>query len=302
MAARKLPIRGVVGAFCALVWCGPALAWGDEGHRVVGLVAKRFLDSPARAGVDALLADDPDTLTAPDLASRTTWADRWRDSDRHTTGRRYEATRAWHFTGARIAGPDPGAVCSGHPPPPAGTPASEGPAQDCVVNKVEQFAAELADAASPRAQRVLALKYLLHFVGDLHQPLHAAGNHDRGGNDTLVLHPPDAAAESLHAYWDTTAVRRIGGDPAHVADALAADFADRRAVWSGGTPRDWAAEAAGVARDVAYRLPPAAGSDARGRPIHRLSETYEHAAVASAREQLAKAGFRLAALLNAALR
>lgn len=302
MATRKPPIWTVAGALCALVWCGPALAWGDEGHRVVGLVAERFLDPSARAGVDALLAADADALTAPDFASRTTWADRWRDLDRHTTGRRYEATRAWHFTGAQIAGPDPGAVCSGSPQPPAGTPASEGPARDCVVNKAEQFAAELADAALPRGQHVLALKYLLHLVGDLHQPLHAAGNHDRGGNETLVLHGPDAAAESLHAYWDNTAVRRIGGDPARVADALAADFADRRAAWSGGAPREWAAEAAGVARDVAYRLPPAAGSDARGRPIHRLSEDYERAAAASAREQLAKAGFRLAALLNAALR
>ena len=170
MATREFSVWTVAGAACALVWCGPAHAWGDEGHRVVGLLAERFLEPRARAEVDALLAADSDALTAPDFASRTTWADRWRDSDRGTTGQRYRATRAWHFTDAQIAGPDPDTVCSGYPPLPAGTPASEGPAQDCVVNKVEQFAAELADAAPPRAERGPALKYLLHLVGDLHQP------------------------------------------------------------------------------------------------------------------------------------
>src|SRR4051812_46163207 len=80
----------------------PVLAWGDEGHRVVGQMALPLLTPQARAQVDALLAADADTLTAPDFVSRTTWADRWRDSDRNGTKVRYNATEAWHFADVEL--------------------------------------------------------------------------------------------------------------------------------------------------------------------------------------------------------
>jgi S1/P1 Nuclease/AefR-like transcriptional repressor, C-terminal domain len=92
-------------------------------------------------------------------------------------------------------------ACFSHPPLPPGILASKGPPRACVVDKVDQFAAELANPAIGDSERLLALKFLLHFVGDLHQPLHAADDHDAGGTKELVtaegFHPGN-----LHRYWD----------------------------------------------------------------------------------------------------
>ncbi|MBY0253292.1 MAG: S1/P1 nuclease [Methylobacterium organophilum] len=277
-------------------------AWGDEGHRIVGRIALPLLTPAARRQVDALLAADTDTLTAPDFVSRTTWADRWRDSDRNGGKVRYNATEAWHFVDIELTKPDLSAACFGFPTPPSDAPSSAGPAQDCVLDKVKQFAAELADPGQPQAERILALKYLLHFTGDLHQPLHAADNHDRGGNDVLILYERRHVASKLHAYWDTAVVERNGRDEAKAADELATAFADQRAAWQQGRPDDWAQESFAAARDVAYALPGTTVPDERGTPAYRLDAAYEDRAEATARIQLTRAGFRLATLLNAALR
>ena len=278
-----------------------ARAWGDEGHRIIGRIALPLLTPQARARVDALLAADTDTLTAPDFVSRTTWADRWRDSDRNSTKIRYTATQQWHFVDIELTKPDISEACAG-PDLPAGTPASAGPAQDCVLDKVQQFAAEIAAPETSQAERILALKYLLHFTGDLHQPLHAADNHDRGGNDVLVLFGRHRVASKLHAYWDTAVVERIGRDEDAVASELAASYADRRAGWEQGQPAEWAQESFAAARDVAYALPTSTVPDEHGTPAYVLDEAYGMRAEDTARQQLAKAGFRLAALINAAFR
>ncbi|WP_071000357.1 S1/P1 nuclease [Methylobacterium sp. C1] len=289
---------------CALAGAVPpghALAWGDEGHRIVGRIALPLLTSAARNQVDALLAADDDTLTAPDFVFRTVWADRWRDSDRNSTKVRYGATEQWHFVDIELARPDLSDACAGRKPLPDGTLASQGPARDCVVDKVEQFAAELADGSLPRTERILALKFLLHFTGDLHQPLHASDNHDQGGNQVQVLYGHNRVAGRLHAYWDTAVVQRIGHDEAKVADDLATGFAAEREAWQQGRPAAWALESFAAAKAAAYALPTATVPDEHGTPAYRLDEAYERRASATAREQLAKAGFRLAALLNAAL-
>jgi hypothetical protein len=277
----------------------PAWAWGDEGHRIIGRIALALLTPQARAQADALLAADTNTLTAADFVSRTTWADRWRDSDRATTKIRYNGTQAWHFVDIELTVPNLAVACFGFPALPSGTPASAGPPQDCVVDKVKQFSTELANPALSQAERLLALKFLLHFAGDLHQPLHAADNHDRGGNDVLVLYGHHQVATKLHAYWDTAIVQRIGRDEEAVAQELSAAFADQREAWAQGTPEDWAMEAFAAAKDVAYALPATTVPDERGTPVYRLDAAYEQQAETTVRQQLAKAGFRLAALLNA---
>ncbi|MBN4096074.1 S1/P1 nuclease [Methylobacterium sp. OT2] len=289
--------------FAPLCLAGPeeACAWGDEGHRIIGRIALPLLTPQAKARVEALLAADPDTLTAPDFVSRTTWADRWRDSDRNTTKVRYMATQQWHFVDIELTKPDLADACAGFPSLPVGTPASAGPAQDCVLDKVQQFSTELADPNTSDAERILALKYLLHFTGDLHQPLHAADNHDRGGNDVLVLFGRHHVASKLHAYWDTAVVERIGRDEAAVAAEVTSTFGDRRAEWQQGQPSEWAQESFAAARDVAYALPTSTVPDEHGTPAYALDEAYGARAEATAREQLAKAGFRLARILNEAL-
>lgn len=299
---RSLWLAVIAGAIGGLIAAGDARAWGDEGHRIVGRIALPLLTPEARTQVDALLAADTDTLTAPDFVARTTWADRWRDSDRNTTKLRYTATQQWHFVDIEITNPDLSDACAGRKPLPDGTPASEGPARDCVVDKVEQFAAELAEKSLPQAERILALKFLLHFTGDLHQPLHAADNHDQGGNQVQVLYRGHRVASRLHAYWDTAVVQRIGRDDAAAAEDLATTFAADRDAWQRGRPADWALESFAAAKATAYALPSATVPDEHGTPAYALDEAYEQRATATAREQLAKAGFRLATLLNAALR
>ena len=299
---RALFIRSAILLSVSLASVAPACAWGDEGHRIVGRIALPLLTAQARAQVNALLAADTDTLTAPDFVGRTTCADRWRDSDRNATKIRYTATEQWHFVDIELASPDLSDACVGQAPLPPSTVASAGPARDCVVDKVVQFSGELADPSLPETEHILALKFLLHFAGDLHQPLHAADNHDRGGNDVAVLFGNRHVASKLHAYWDTVVVQHVGRDEAGVADDLSVAFADRRAAWSQGSPAEWAQESFAAAREVAYALPARTQPDEHGKPAYRLDAAYEQRAQASAREQLAKAGVRLAALLNAALR
>jgi hypothetical protein len=94
-----------------------------------------------------LLAADTDTLTGHDIVSDATWADKYRDTDRDTTKVRYNATRLWYFVDIEVAEPNLASACFGHPPLSAGVPASEGPPRACVVDKIDQFAAELGNPA-----------------------------------------------------------------------------------------------------------------------------------------------------------
>jgi len=109
-------------------------------------------------------AADTDSLTAHDIASAATWADKFRDSN--TNGAR-QKTRQWHFVDIEVIAPDLDQACFNHPALPPSTVASNGPADDCVVDKIEEFAAELANPATDLEEQVVALKFLLHFVGVL---------------------------------------------------------------------------------------------------------------------------------------
>jgi S1/P1 Nuclease len=159
----------------------PALAWGDEGHEIIALVANRFLDPAVREKIAAMLAADPNNLIAHDIASEAIWADRYRDSDRNGSRQHYEQTWRWHFVDVELTDPNLDRACFRHPPPPTGTMASNGPSRACVVDKIDQFLAELADPRTEPEERLVALKFILYLVGDLHQPLHASDDHDAGG-------------------------------------------------------------------------------------------------------------------------
>jgi hypothetical protein len=288
-------------ALAALLPSTSALAWGDQGHMTIALIARQFLNPQARATVDAMLASDPDRLTGPDMASKAMWADKYRDSVR---GQSFASTgtEKWHFTNIELDRGDANSACFGHPALPAGTPASQGPASSCSIDKVEQFAAELENAATPAAERLMALKYLLHLVGDLHQPLHSSDNHDGGGNGVFIVAGRSSYPIKLHAYWDTEVVKAMGGNPASLAASISAEYGPRWREWTAGRPQDWALDAFNKARTVAYALPQRAGTDGSGRPVYRIDAAYERTATAAAREQMAKAGIRLAGLLNGAFR
>jgi hypothetical protein len=196
--------------------------------------------------------------------------------------------------------PDLDAACFGFPRLAEGQPASEGPARDCIVNKIDEFAAELGDPATTPGERLLALKFLIHFVGDLHQPLHAADHEDRGGNCIALSPSPDGIDGNLHAYWDIGAIENPGASAQVLADQLDAGITAAEVKnWSAGKARDWAMETFALAQRDAYALP--ARPTCRDRGSVPLSAAYQAAARHDAALQLKKAAIRMAALLNRAL-
>jgi hypothetical protein len=297
---RRRAGAAVLWSACVALLClnsRPAVAWGDEGHEIVGLIAEHYLQPAVRARVLELLRHDDTGLVERDMAHEATWADKFRDSDRDTSKRRYLSTRDWHFVDLEIEGMDLTRACHGRRPLPAGVPASVGPAEDCIIDKIDQFYAELENPRTPEEERCVALQFLLHLVGDLHQPLHASDDHDQGGNRKLAS-GPGLGSNNLHHDWDTEFVARLGAGDADIARLLIARISEAdRARWSSGTALDWALETYAVAKKYAYGpLPGASG----GSP-YQLSQAYVDDATAVTAEQLSKAGVRLAFLLNRAL-
>jgi hypothetical protein len=278
-----------------LTWPVASWAWGDEGHAIVALIAQHYLESAVRDRVAALLAGDTSALSADtSLVSEASWADRYRDSDRDGARVRLESTRQWHYVDLELDGPNLVQACFGRPPWANGAPASSGPAADCIVDKIEQFEAELKDVHTPTPERRLALQFLLHFIGDLHQPLHASDAHDQGGNQEQVQadgFPPG----NLHRYWDVDFVRVLGSDPQAVAARLIAQIGpDEIRACQSGMATDWALESYAVGKAVSFgRLPPAVAA-------HRylLTAEYVQASVNAVQLQLKRAGLRLACVLN----
>jgi hypothetical protein len=270
-------------------------AWGAEGHRVIALVAQAYLSPDVSARVTSMLEGDTgNTLTPHDIADEATWADRFREAN--VDGAK-KGTGSWHFIDIEIARPDQNSACFGHPEIPAGVAAYPGVARDCIVDKIVEFRDELASKNTSAGERLVALKFLLHFVGDLHQPLHAADDNDRGGNGKRIT-SSGMETGNLHAYWDVAAVRSLGDDPVVVARTLVAGIMpEERMQWSAGTPSDWAMEAFEIGKADAYGKLPSPGPDR----IYRLSAFYDTIAERDTAEQLSKAGVRLASLLNAAM-
>jgi hypothetical protein len=286
-----------------LVRPGTGYSWGNEGHEIVALIAEHYLNPAVRAKVASLLAGDASGLTrSTGIAEEATWADRFRDIDRDTTQLHYRQTSNWHFINIELDGPDLNAACYQFPALPPGTNASAGPAADCIVGKIEEFRRELGSVTTGLDERRLALQFLLHFVGDVHQPLHAADSHDRGGNDVRVK-APTSPAGSLHYYWDTVFVKRLGTHADEVARKLVAGIsANQRRSWSSGSPTDWARQSFDIAKSHAYGKLPRADAGAYPHGELPLDPGYEADAEMIVTTQLQRAGLRLARLLNEALR
>ncbi len=176
----------------------------------------------------------------------------------------------------------------------------DGRGGDNVIDALNAQIKILSDKSGPREKRVEALKWVVHLVGDIHQPLHCAERgKDKGGNTRLVMYPGQREAQNLHKVWDTWLVREVVGRRkiAEVGDALAATIAPRnQKEWAKGTPESWANETHRVAVDVAYHDVPADG------PPPALGKAYVERSRAAVVEQIERAGVRLAAVLNAALK
>lgn len=250
-----------------------ALAWGSEGHRIVAEIAEQYLDPATARQVSDLLAIE----NATTLAQVSTWADDLRPQRRETA--------RWHFVDIPI-----------HPA--AGTPTAYDVARDCalgncVVAAIERFTAVLRDNATPARERFEALKFIVHFVADVHQPLPTSDDGDKGGNAIHVTFM--GRSTNLHAVWDWGILApAVAGDERGYALRLTRSITPAQAEqWRRGSPTDWANESYGIARRLIYgEWPHAPGA---------LPADYEAEALPVVNVQLERVGVRLAAVLNAAL-
>jgi hypothetical protein len=277
-APRRLPVRidkqnrlhtgladGARLALAAwlLIASRVAFAWGPEGHQAVAILTERYLRPQTRAHVHELLGSES-------LEEASLWADQVAHSTRPETA-------PWHYIDIPLRDTriDMRTEC---------------PQGQCVLAKTEEFVAVLGNPRAGREAKSEALKFVVHFVADLHQPLHCEDNHDKGGNTQEVIfegHP-----DNLHWVWDTGLVEEINRDPRSLAAELGREVTDaERAAWQTGSVESWVMESHRLAQTVAYR--PGWGY---GAPL--LSQDYDARAERVIEIQLEKAAVRLAFLLN----
>jgi nuclease S1 len=177
----------------------PSQAWGPQGHRLVAAVAEARLSPKTRQEVARLLRGEPE----PTLVGVSNWADDLRENNTDL-GRR---SARWHYVNLAEDG------CTYDA-------ARDCPNGDCVIEAIRRQQALLADRRQPDAVRAQALKFLVHVVGDVHQPLHAGYARDRGGNDFQLQ--VDGRGSNLHRVWDGNIVTGMGSDEAQNLSRLRA--------------------------------------------------------------------------------
>jgi hypothetical protein len=253
----------VLAGLCALAApSGPAWAWGAEGHQITGIIAQQHLSETAEQQIHALLGPE-------DLARASTWADEMRSTPsdfwRHRAGQ-------WHYV--TVAGDD-------YQP-------SDMPRGGDAMSALAAYTAVLRDAGRDKEERRVALRFIVHIIGDLHQPLHAGagGNHhDHGGNDVPVVFLGQSMP--LHGVWDYGLIEHRHLSATDYAATLSATITPAQvAQWSTSPPAQWVHESIALRKTI--------------YPADRhLSETYAQQHMGEVDQRLEQAGIRIAAYLNA---
>ncbi len=290
----------------------PALAWNDRGHMIIAALAYEQLDQDVKDRVDALLKLNPQYATWTKGVSATlarevafvraaTWPDFIKsasgyvdDGDRPSGPESsqnigYEDKlqhRYWHYIDLPFS--------------PDGTPL-EDPVAPNAETQIEAFRAAIASSETSENVKSYDVVWLLHLVGDVHQPLHATSRFtatqthgDQGGNKVKVTCSPACGAKNLHAFWD-----EVLGTSKSAASAIGAA---RKLAKQGRPTADpmtdiWIRESLQVAESTVYAAPVGSG----GGP-YKLNGKYQAAAIAMARERARVAGARLAAILATELK
>jgi hypothetical protein len=252
----------------------PCFAWGAEGHRIIAAIAADELTPTAKRQVEQLLGTDEAFVG---MMTASTWADEIRLKRPNTA--------PWHFVDIPIGsnGYDANRDCRNN---------------DCVVAQIERDTRIIADKQLAAPVRAEALRFLIHFVGDIHQPLHAADNHDKGGNAVRVVLRQHRT--NLHSVWDVDVARALGRTPEEILARLEREVTPiNQKGWQRGGAAEWANESFRIASTEIYRnIRMAPGSE--NEPII-LPPDYAEREGSVVREQIEKAGVRLAMILNGAL-
>ena len=270
----KTPVAGILIALVVLFpISSDAWAWGDQGHKVVCEIALRLVQPNTRAEIQKLISTD-DRFTS--FSDSCTWPD-------HPRQRASE-----HFVNLpRDSDGLHSETCPG--------------ASACVVTAIRKDFEVLSSGSASQAQKLASLKFLGHWVGDIHQPLHVSFEDDRGGNSIPVT---GICGANLHAAWDTCLVlRAVGEDVNEAATELMKTITPARIdAWTHSKPMDWANESFAIAEQAQTKYCIRQGASCE-QPAGKVTTgtAYVVANVPIVRQRLQKAGVRLAHLLDAAL-
>jgi hypothetical protein len=241
------------------------LAWGPAGHRIVGHIAEMNLDPE-------ILKTIRKKFNIKHLANVANWADEIKRNDNKPDVLHYTNIAVNHRTY------DQKRDC---------------PRKRCVTEKIKEYESILVDPASSSKSKKEALKFLIHLVADVHQPMHLGYEKDRGGNEIAVYFGDKLT--NLHRVWDHDLIVLNGKSQLQFARQLNRSItSENKKQWAGGTPDDWSNESRALVLDYSYRL-----QFSRGR---ELSLGYIREGRRIAEERLQSAGIRLAEMLNRLLK
>jgi hypothetical protein len=263
-----------IAALAVVLVPTPAFAWGKTGHRVVAAIADSQLSGLARAHVEQILGPGESLDEAAN----------WPDEMRSAPGDFWQKTATpWHYVTLN-------GIVYDHAP-------SEGDALEAL----NRFSKTLQDPAASREDKQLALRFVVHLVGDLHQPLHNGKCCDKGGNDVKVTW--FGKPTNLHVVWDSQIVDEEQLSFTELAAKLERHISNDDVIrWWDINPRDWMSESAQI-RDTLYPPPakPKKGQKAKkGQPLlPDLSYGYVFKFTPVMERRLSQGGVRLAAYLNA---
>lgn len=278
-----------IAALIAVLVAAPAGAYWEYGHQTIAEIAWANIKPVTRTRILALLRQqallETPQCRAGTLDEAAVWPDCIKGIKNPDGTQKFGSASAWHYQDVNIcAAFDLGAPCR------------DG---NCVSAQITRQAAILKDRRAPQADRVRALAFLIHFVGDLHQPLHAGEKGDKGGNDVKADYGGYAPPRlNLHSIWDGyLAERAISTGPSLVRRYPPAE---RRAVAAGNVIA-WSRESWQVAREVTYQT--ALGGDPCGpTPTRvRLDQATIESLIPKVRLEVLRGGLRLARMLDAAL-
>jgi hypothetical protein len=300
-----------------LFWPSAAHAWGCKGHQTVALIAERHLTPETQQWVQKLLSENPidpklnrycGGASRDAMADASTWADDVRGERKNGP---------WHYIdiprGSQHGPLEPYCGQAG-----------------CVTKAIGEQLAILKDKSADAAKRAEALRYIIHFVGDLHQPLHTITNADEGGNCVplkyLRRNPREhnhSYSPNLHSIWDSAIPERDaeGADPVEYAETLDALYAADIESWqkAGIHVDDWVWEGYDFAENVVYgNLTPKIAIEPNvavhsctddnnigQRLLHQnivAGEAYQEKAATVAEKRIVEGGVRLAMILNDAVK
>jgi hypothetical protein len=238
------------------------ISWGNLGHRAIGKIAENHLSDKAKAGVKNLLGSQ----TLPDVAN---WADEIRSNPA------YKYTGPWHYANV-----------------PAGlnfeqfSNTIKTMPEDNIYKMIMRCMIDLSNAGTSKTKKVVALKYLVHLVGDAHQPMHVSHAEDRGGNSIAITFK--GAQDNLHAFWDSGLIEHQGYKYEKMATVYDTATPEQIAKWQSDPIMLWLWESYQIA-EILYK-------EAAENPA--FDEQYYNDHMETLQNRIEKGGIRLAGLIN----